>query len=216
MQGHPANTNSLFRGYRPSARPGAVALAIAALAAFLTTSMHARATPGEILVITGANAALRAAPGPESKIIERLDTSDRIMEFERRDGWVRGMLFGAIGREGWVAARHLKPEDRDGDGSIPPARSGTQQEAPAARTSSSEEGNSYVTRPREPVYLYCVDCGPRRRHDGRHRDETRRRNDRSHSELWRVPRDRTQERKPSPVIRVVPRPAPVWGGDPRR
>lgn len=220
MQRHPANANAFFQGCYSPARPRAVALAIAALAVFLTVPHHARATPGEILVITGADVALRAAPGPGSTVIERLDANDRIMEFERRDGWVRGMLFGAIGKEGWVAARYLKSETDDRRDQAPRAPSqapdGTSSDEPAGRAQSADDGNAYIIRSREPVYLYCLDCGLRRRHDDRHRDENRRRKDRPHSEVLREPRDQTPDRKPPPVIRVVPRPAPVWNPDSRR
>jgi hypothetical protein len=174
---------------------------------------EARATPGEILVITGADVALRAAPGPRSKVVERLDKDDRIMEFERRDGWVRGMLFGAVGKEGWVAARYLKAETDDREDGAPQARSGvpdgTPSDAREERTPSADGGGAYTTRSREPVYLYCLDCGPSRRH------ESRRRRDRPHSEVWEVPRHHFRDRKPPPVIRIVPRPAPVWGGERR-
>jgi hypothetical protein len=214
MQWYPANAIPLSRSRRLSLRPGEVVLAIAALAVFLTTSMHAWATPGEILIVTGADVALRATPGPESKIIERLDKNDRIMEFERRDGWVRGMLFGAIGREGWVAARHLKAEADGREDQAPRAPSrapdGISSDEPEARAQSVDEGEAYTIRRRERVYLYCLDCGLPRRH------ENRRPHDRPNSEVWKVPRDRTHDRKPPPVIRVVPRSAPVWGGESRR
>jgi hypothetical protein len=186
-----------------------MAMTIAALGTFLTTSVVARATPGEILVITGEDVALRAAPGPKSKVIEHLDKNDRIMEFERRDGWVRGMLFGAIGKEGWVAARYLRSEIDDAEDRPPEPADRTLPDAAAERTQPSDEGGAYVTRSRERVYLHCLDCGLPRRH------ETRRRHDRPHSEVWQVPRRRTHDRKPPPVIRVLPTPAPVWGGDPR-
>jgi hypothetical protein len=186
-----------------------VPLAIAALVAFLMMPIHARATPGEILVITGEDVALRAAPGPGSKIIERLDKNDRIMEFERRDGWVRGMLFGAIGKEGWVAAGYLRSEIDEAEDRPPRRTDRTLPDAATERTQPSDEGEAYVTRPREPVYLNCLDCALPRRH------ETRRRHDRPRSEVWQVPRRRTHDRKPPPVIRVVPRPAPVWGGERR-
>lgn len=208
MMERPVNLGTFSRGCRPPARRGRLALVLTALGAFLMAPGEAHATPGEILVITDVDVALYAAPGPKSKVIERLDKNDRIMEFERRDGWVRGMLFGAIGKEGWVAARYLKPEtdDRE-DGGGPGARSeapdGASPDEPATRTQSADGEGAYVSRRRQPVYLYCVDCGLPRRH------ESRRHRDRPHSEVRKVPRHHFRDRKPSPVIRIVPKPAPV-------
>lgn len=174
---------------------------------------EARATPGEILVITGTEVALRTAPDTESRVIERLDTNDRIMEFERQDGWVRGLLFGAIGKEGWVAARYLEAETDSRQDGVPQAYSEAPDkvlpdtQAPPTQSESENGEGAYVARSRTPVYLYCLDCGLARQHDSRGR------RDRPHAEVRKVPSRHFRDRKPPPVIRVVPRPAPVWGGE---
>jgi hypothetical protein len=186
-------------------------LAVAILGSALIIFREARATPGEILVITGMEVALRAAPDAKSRVIERLDKSDRIMEFERRDGWVRGLLFGAMGKEGWVASRYLMAETNSRQDGVPQAH----PEAPgkvlpdtqAAPMQSDIEEGAYVAGSRTPVYLYCLDCGLARRHDRRGR------RDRPHAEVRDVPSRHFRDRRPPPVIRVVPRPAPLWGGE---
>jgi len=210
----PVNPSALFVGRRLSAPLARVVFAAAVLTTCLMVSREARATPGEILVITGTDVALRAAPDAKSRLIGRLDTNDRLMEFERRDGWVRGLLFGAIGKEGWVAGRYLKAETDVGqDGVLRVPSEAPDKARPAiqiAPTPSDDEEGAYVTRSRAPVYLYCLDCGLARRH------ETRGRRDRQPAEVREVPRRHFRDLKPPPVIRVVPRPAPVWGGEPRR
>lgn len=192
MTTYPAKSRPIFPRRRLPARLRGPALTLAALGLLLITPFAVRATPGEILVITAEDVAFRAAPGSEGRIIERLGPDDRIMEFERRDGWVRGLLFGAIGQEGWVAARFLRPE-RDataggpGAGAAPSQR--TSPGVPAESGLPPDDGGDYSSRSRERVYLYCLDCGLLRRHDRR-----------GHS---------FRDGKLPPVIRVVPERRPI-------
>jgi hypothetical protein len=75
----------------------ALALALSALGAGA-----ARATPGDILYVEADGAILRAAPEGAASVVLRLEAGRKLIEFERRGGWLRVGVFGAIGKAGWV------------------------------------------------------------------------------------------------------------------
>lgn len=124
----------------------------------------ARATPGETLVVTGQHIAMRSGPSQRSKIVVHLDKGARIMELGRQGSWVRGLLYEAVGKEGWVASRYLHAEARQGGRTVTPPS------GPNAKDSASQGGPNPVapTETYEPTVvigrIYCVDCAlPRRR-----------------------------------------------------
>ena len=88
----------------------AAALVVALLAAALLAAGPAAATPGETLIVKRDGAAMRAEPDRDAELVARLRQGDRVMEFERRGAWVRAMLFGAVGKEGWIHGGLLAPE----------------------------------------------------------------------------------------------------------
>ena len=62
----------------------------------------AKAAPGSQLVIAAEEAALRAAPDGAAATVLLLTPAHRLVEFERRDGWVRVGVFGVVGAFGWL------------------------------------------------------------------------------------------------------------------
>lgn len=75
----------------------ALALALTALGA-----APAAATPGDILFVEADEASLRTAPEADAPVILRLKAGRKLIEFERRDAWIRVGVFGAVGKVGWV------------------------------------------------------------------------------------------------------------------
>ena len=49
----------------------------------------AQASPGQILAVQGGDAVLRTAPRSDAEAVVTLTPDHRLIEFERRDGWVR-------------------------------------------------------------------------------------------------------------------------------
>jgi len=78
--------------------------ATAALTFALTAlgATPAPATPGDILFVEADQASLRAAPEATAPVILRLEAGRRLIEFERRDAWIRVGVFGAVGKVGWI------------------------------------------------------------------------------------------------------------------
>lgn len=71
------------------------------------------ATPGDILIVRAQEVNLREDPSRDSAVRLRLKAGQKLMEFERREGWVRVMVFGAVGMEGWVRRDRVAPEPRE-------------------------------------------------------------------------------------------------------
>jgi hypothetical protein len=75
---------------------------------FLAAS-GARATPGDTLVTLERMVDLYDAPETARAPIAMLEQGQKLMEFERRGGWVRVGVFGTLGQEGWVRASAVGP-----------------------------------------------------------------------------------------------------------
>jgi hypothetical protein len=79
---------------------------------FLAAS-GARATPGDTLVTLERMVDLYDAPEAVRAPIAVLEQGQKLMEFERRGGWVRVVVYGTIGQEGWLRADLVGPASAD-------------------------------------------------------------------------------------------------------
>ncbi len=64
----------------------------------------ALASPGQDLRPVEGGAELRTEPRSDAELLQTLTPENRLVEFERRDGWVRIGVFGSRPLYGWVAA----------------------------------------------------------------------------------------------------------------
>jgi hypothetical protein len=95
---------------RPSAR---IVLMLALLLLLLGLAWRpAQASPGEEFAVKSAGVALRAEPTETAEVVMTLTPANRLVEFERRGGWVRVGVFRQVGAFGWVAAADLVPMPR--------------------------------------------------------------------------------------------------------
>jgi hypothetical protein len=60
----------------------------------------AQASPGQILAVQGGDAVLRTAPRSDAEAVVTLTPDHRLIEFERRDSWVRVGVFQLVGAFG--------------------------------------------------------------------------------------------------------------------
>jgi hypothetical protein len=127
-------------------------LPIALLAVFLQfgPSGTAMATPGDILLVDAETATLRRAPSPASPIRKRLNAGQKLMEFERRAGWVRVVVFATIGEEGWVAETSVVREPR------PPVSAPHDLQPEPATTPGHSRFTLHVAG--SPALAYRLDC----------------------------------------------------------
>lgn len=101
--------------HRRTSKPWAGALALAMI---LGAPQTPDATPGQILYVNSEIANLRQAPNAKARIVMRLRQDHKVIEFERRQGWVRVGMFDTSGRDGWIHGALLGPEP---PGALPPA-----------------------------------------------------------------------------------------------
>ncbi len=81
----------------------------------------AGAAPGEQFAVKAAGVVLRAEPRGDAEAVMTLTPEHRLVEFERRGGWVRVGVFREVGAFGWVAAADLEVVPRDVPPQTPPA-----------------------------------------------------------------------------------------------
>ena len=106
-----------------------------ALLMILGTAATPDATPGQIVYVQSKGAEVRAEPNRKAQVIAQLRRGHKVIEFERRSGWVRIGMFDTSGRDGWVHGPLLGPEPRSTGGAKPPPSLARQELAkPKAKT----------------------------------------------------------------------------------
>lgn len=107
------------RGLWPARATGAIRRCRTTLAALLLALVSlaaaagaALASPGQDLRTVEAGAELRAEPRSDAEVLLALTPEHRLVEFERRDGWIRIGVFGGSPTFGWVAADQVVPVAR--------------------------------------------------------------------------------------------------------
>ncbi len=98
------------RGHKPR---GAALLALALVLVFLPAEVRPlRASPGEEFTVSGSGVALRAQPRETANALFTLTPEHLLVEFERREDWVRVGVYREVGAFGWVPADQLVPVPR--------------------------------------------------------------------------------------------------------
>lgn len=83
---------------------------VLALALWLGGAAGVGASPGQTHITTAEETALRAAPQGDAKLVRTLDHASRVKELRRQGAWIKVLVFGAIGLEGWIHETSLQPE----------------------------------------------------------------------------------------------------------
>lgn len=65
--------------------------------------------PGSLWRAMDDGAELRLIPEATAEVVARLQTGDRLIEFERRADWLRVAPLGGVGSEGWIREARLLP-----------------------------------------------------------------------------------------------------------
>jgi hypothetical protein len=81
-----------------------------AFALWLGGAAGVGASPGQTHIISVEGAALRAAPESGAELVRTLDNASRVKELRRQGPWIKVLVFGAIGLEGWIHEASLQPE----------------------------------------------------------------------------------------------------------
>ena len=105
-----------------------------ALLMILGTAATPDAIPGQIVYVQSKGAEVRAEPNRKAQVIAQLRRGQKVIEFERRSGWVRIGMFDTSGRDGWVHGPLLRPEPPGSRPAPPPPAPTAQAKEPALST----------------------------------------------------------------------------------
>lgn len=81
-----------------------------ALALWVGDLSDVGASPGDTHTVTTDATALRAAPQSDAELVWTLDRASRVKELRRQGPWIKVLVFGEIGLEGWIHQASLEPE----------------------------------------------------------------------------------------------------------
>ena len=68
----------------------------------LTATAAANAAPGDTLSIQSDNVNVYEAPSVDAPVVMRLDRGRKLKELRRQGAWVKVIIYGELGRDGWV------------------------------------------------------------------------------------------------------------------
>ena len=123
-----------------------------ALLMILGTAATPDAIPGQIVYVQSKGAEVHAEPNRKARVIARLRRGHKVIEFERRSGWVRVGMFDTSGRDGWVHGPLLGPEPPGSRPAPPPPAPTAQAKEPAKE------------KQKDPaVHTFVIDISGRRR-----------------------------------------------------
>ena len=76
-----------------------------------------QASPGDTLYTQGGSVKVYQAPSADAPIVAQLDRGQKLKEFRRQGYWVKVIIYGEVGKEGWVRSSDVSRED-PGAGSV--------------------------------------------------------------------------------------------------
>ena len=81
------------------------------LAAFvMSISSAANATPGDVLVTREDRVEVYDAPSAAAQVLITIDEGRKLKELRREGVWVKVIIYGEIGKDGWVHGSSVAPE----------------------------------------------------------------------------------------------------------
>ena len=81
------------------------------LAAFvISISFAANGTPGDILVTREDGVDVYDAPNSAAQVLITVDEGRKLKELKREGVWVKVIIYGEIGKDGWVHSSSVAPE----------------------------------------------------------------------------------------------------------
>ena len=115
-----------------------------ALLMILGTAATPDAIPGQIVYVQSKGAEVRAEPNRKAQVIAQLRRGQKVIEFERRSGWVRIGMFDNLGRDGWVHSPLLGPEPPGSRPAPPPPAPTAQAKEPAKEKQKDPALDTFV------------------------------------------------------------------------
>ncbi len=124
---------------------------------WVAVALPAHATPGQILYVQPEIINARQAPSTSARVVMRLERGHKLMEFERRGTWVRVLISGTLGNQGWVHGA-LVATRPVGETSPSPVKSRTSGARKKERTEPRPRTGFILDVSGSPAMAIRVDC----------------------------------------------------------
>jgi len=65
-------------------------------------ALAARASPGDTLYVQSQSVNIYEAPNANAPVVMQINQGQKLKEFRRQGGWVKVIIYGQLGKEGWI------------------------------------------------------------------------------------------------------------------
>ena len=117
---------------KPIARRLPTSLPMLFFGLVLLAATAANATPGDTLYVQNQAANLYQTPTRDAPIVKQLGRGHKLKEFRRQGMWVKVIVYGEIGMEGWVRSSDVVLDD--------PSASGDKSTEPEVKSTGPPSG----------------------------------------------------------------------------
>ncbi len=108
----------------------------------LLAATPANATPGDTLYVQRQAANLYLTPSHDAPVIKQLGRGHKLKEFRRQGLWVKVIVYGEVGKEGWVRSSDVGLDDPSASGGEPTEREVKSNGPPSGPTEPATESES--------------------------------------------------------------------------
>ncbi len=98
----------------------------------LSFSSAANATPGDILIARENGVEVYEAPNYAAQVLITLDEGRKLKELKREGPWIKVIIYGELGKDGWVYGSRVAPESAVTEEASQPDVSADESEGQAA------------------------------------------------------------------------------------
>jgi len=132
-------------------------------AAFLMSiSSAAYGTPGDILVTQEDQVEVYDAPSSAAQVVITLDEGRKLKELQREGPWVRVIIYGEIGKDGWVHSSSVATESPRTTFAAQPDVSAEESETPAETSLGPQFVLAITGTSQQQVRVRCKSVGQNR------------------------------------------------------
>ena len=124
---------------------------LAVLSVLVSTSI-ANAANGETLVTQKDRVEVRAGPSSEAPVIMVLQRGRKLKELRRSGPWVKAIIYGTLGKDGWVLISEVAPLPSEIRTNVPKPKASKKRTRPP----SSPNFVLVITGTRQPFKVRCI------------------------------------------------------------
>ncbi len=121
----------------------------------LSSSSAANATPGDILIARENGVEVYDAPSSAAQVVITLDEGRKLKELTREGPWIKVIIYGALGKDGWVHGSRVATESAEAQLAARPDVSADVSEEQAALSPGPEFILVITGTPGQPFRARC-------------------------------------------------------------